>query len=50
VVVPNGDESKVALARRWRQETTRSPKWMVQKLRVGSWTGVSNLLHGKYQR
>jgi len=39
-----GDNSKVALARRLRQETTMSLKWIANRLQMGSWTYVSNLL------
>jgi len=42
-----GDKDKVALARRLRQETTMSLKWIARRLRMGSWTYVSNLLHEK---
>jgi ATPase subunit of ABC transporter with duplicated ATPase domains len=42
-----GDKGKVALARRLRQETTMSLKWIAGRLRMGSWTYVSNLLHEK---
>jgi putative transposase len=45
--LPKGDKSKVALARRLRQETTMSLKWIARRLRMGSWTYVSNLLHKK---
>jgi hypothetical protein len=34
----------VAVARRLRQETTMSLKWIAQRLQMGSWTYVSNLL------
>jgi hypothetical protein len=37
----------VALARRLRQETTMTLKWMARTLHMGSWTYVSNLLHEK---
>jgi hypothetical protein len=40
-----GDEGKVAVARRLRQETTMSLKWIAQRLQMGSWTYVSNLLN-----
>jgi len=33
------------MARRLRQETTMSLKWIAQRLQMGSWTYVSNLLH-----
>jgi putative transposase len=42
-----GDKDKVMLARRLRQETTMSLKWIAQRLQMGSWTYVSNLLNGK---
>ena len=45
--LPKGDKSKVALARRLRQETTMSLKWIAQRLHMGSWTYVSNLLREK---
>jgi hypothetical protein len=40
-----GDRAKVLLARRLRQETTMSLKWIAQRLHMGSWTYVSNLLN-----
>jgi hypothetical protein len=39
-----GHRVKVLLARRLRQETTVSLKWIAQRLDMGSWTYVSNLL------
>jgi putative transposase len=39
-----GDERKVRLAVRLREETTMSLKWIAQHLEMGSWTHVSNLL------
>jgi putative transposase len=42
-----GDKAKVVLARRLRQETTMSLKWIAQRLHMGSWTYVSNLLNAK---
>ena len=42
-----GHAGKVAVARRLRQETTMSLKWIAQRLRMGSWTYVSNLLMEK---
>jgi REP element-mobilizing transposase RayT len=38
------DATKVALARRLRQETTMSLKWIAGRLSMGAWTNVSNLL------
>ncbi|HZM03303.1 MAG TPA: transposase [Candidatus Saccharimonadales bacterium] len=46
-LLPKGHKSKVALARRLRQETTMSLKWIAQRLHMGSWTYVSNLLREK---
>ena len=40
-----GHRGKVMLARRLRQETTMSLKWIAQRLQMGSWTYVSNLLN-----
>jgi hypothetical protein len=40
-----GHRAKVMLARRLRQETTMSLKWIAQRLQMGSWTYVSNLLN-----
>ena len=40
-----GHRAKVLLARRLRQETTMSLKWIAQRLQMGSWTYVSNLLN-----
>ena len=45
-----GDKGKIAAARRLRQETTMSLKWIAQRLHMGSWTYVSNLLHEKPRR
>ncbi len=42
-----GDAGKVRVARRLREETTMSLKWIAQRLQMGSWTYVSNLLHAK---
>ena len=39
-----GDRHEVALARRLRAETTMSLAWIAQRLRMGSWSYVSNLL------
>jgi hypothetical protein len=40
-----GHRSKVRLPRRLRQETTMSLKWIAQRLQMGTWTYVSNLLN-----
>jgi hypothetical protein len=39
-----GDPGKVGIARRLRQETTMTLAWIGQRLRMGAWTHVSNLL------
>ena len=39
-----GDQRKVCIARRLRQESTMSLKWIAKRLEMGSWTYVSNLL------
>lgn len=39
-----GDEQKVQLAARLRAETTMSLAWIAQRLHMGSWSNVSNLL------
>jgi len=38
------DKSKVALARRLRQEMTISLKWIAQRLQMGGWDLVFSLL------
>jgi REP element-mobilizing transposase RayT len=38
------DKEKVRLAARLRKETSMSLKWIAQRLEMGSWTYVSNLL------
>ncbi len=42
-----GHPGKVLIARRVRQETTMSLKWIAQRLVMGTWTYVSNLLSPK---
>ncbi len=42
-----GDKSKVKLARQLRAETTMTLSWIARRLRMGSWTYVSNLLYEK---
>ncbi len=39
-----GDKHKVAIAARLRRETTMTLKWIAQRLAMGSWNNVSNLL------
>ena len=41
---PKGDKRKVRMAARLRGETTMSLKWIAERLAMGSWTNVSNLL------
>jgi hypothetical protein len=45
-----GDKVKEASARRLRQETTTSLKWIARRLHTGRWTFVSNLLHEKRKK
>ena len=40
------DPQKVAMARRLREETAVSLKWIADRLQMGTWTHVSNLLKG----
>ena len=40
-----GDRRKVKIARRLRQETTMTLKWIADRLKMGTWTHVSNRLH-----
>jgi len=40
-----GDRRKVKIARRLRQETTTTLKWIADRLRMGTWTHVTNRLH-----
>ena len=42
---PKGHAGKVVVARRLRQETVMSLKWIAQRLEMGTWTYVSNLLN-----
>jgi hypothetical protein len=44
---PKGHSGKVTIARRLRQETTMSLKWIAERLQMGTWTYVSNLLNQK---
>ncbi len=41
-----GDGEKVRIARRLRDETTMTLKWIAGVLHMGAWTHVSNLLSG----
>ena len=42
-----GDKLKVAIARRLRRETTMTYKWIAERLAMGHWTTVANLLAAK---
>jgi len=44
---PKGDKGKVKLARRLRTQTTMTLRWIADRLHMGSWTYVSNLLREK---
>jgi len=41
-----GGPGKVRIARRLRQETTLTLKWIAERLQMGGWTYVSNLVNG----
>jgi len=41
---PKGHKVKIAIAKRLRKETTMTHKWIAQRLQMGSWTYVFNLL------
>ena len=45
-----GDKNKVAIAGRLRRETTMTLKWIAQRLEMGSWSNVSNLLAAHHKR
>jgi hypothetical protein len=40
-----GDKAKVALARRLREQTAVSLRWIAENLYMGTWTHVSNRLY-----
>ena len=42
-----GDKGKVKLALRLRTETAMTLRWIAERLQMGSWTYVSNLLREK---
>ncbi len=42
-----GDKGKVKLARQLRADTTMTLRWIADRLQMGSWTYVSNLLREK---
>jgi hypothetical protein len=39
-----GDPEKIQMASQWRAQTTMTLKWIVQRLKMGAWTHVSNCL------
>ena len=41
-----GEIGKVRIARRLRRETTMALKWIAERLQMGGWTYVLNLLKG----
>jgi len=43
-----GDPGKVRIARRLRRETTMTLGWIAQRLNMGVWTHVSNLLRADW--
>jgi hypothetical protein len=47
---PKADKLKIALAQRLRKETTMSLKWIVVRLRMGSWSSIFNLLAASRNR
>jgi hypothetical protein len=42
-----GSPEKVAIAVRLRQETAMTLQWVAARLKMGTWTHVSNLLRAK---
>lgn len=42
-----GDKGKMDITRRVRKETTMTLAWIAQRLQMGVWTHVSNLLRAK---
>ena len=47
---PKGHEVKIAIVKRSRKETTMTLKWIAQRLQMGSWTYVFNLLASEKSR
>jgi hypothetical protein len=45
-----GDKGKMRAVRRLRQETAMTLAWIAQRLQMGSWTYVSNLLGSQKSR
>lgn len=45
-----GDKNKLAIAVRLRKETTMTLKWIAERLWMGSWNNVSNLLAASRNR
>jgi hypothetical protein len=42
-----GDKDKVTIASKLRQETTMTHQWIAQRLGMGSWACLSNLLSAR---
>jgi len=47
---PKGDKVKIMVAKRLREETTMTLKWIAMRLQMGSWTYVFNLLAANRNR
>ena len=45
-----GHKVEVAVAKRLRKETTMTLKWIAERLQMGSWTYVLNLLASEKRR
>ena len=45
-----GDPLKVAIARRLRQETSVTLKWIAHRLRMGTWTHTANCIYASRRR
>ena len=42
---PKGEKRKIRIARRLREETTMTLKWIAERLNMGTWTHVANRLY-----
>ena len=40
-----GDKRKIRIAKRLREETTMTLKWIAEQLHMGTWTHVANRLY-----
>jgi hypothetical protein len=45
-----GDKEKMKLARQLREQTTMTLAWVAERLHMGRWTNVSNLLRKSLER